>query len=50
MHVVGRDPGDEPCRQQHHDGGDAQAPSQQLRAHRQDQNEPDAEEDVVRRH
>jgi hypothetical protein len=50
MHVVGRDPGEEPRRQQYDDGRRPQRSCKQLRADGQDEHEPKAKQDLVRRH
>ena len=50
MHVVGRDPGDKARWEQHHDRGEPKPVRKHLRAHGQDEHEPEAEENFVRRH
>ena len=47
LHRVGEDPGDEAHRQQHDDGRQPREPRDQLRADRQDDDQPEPEEDLV---
>ena len=50
MHVVSRDSGDEARRKQHHDRGQTQPSRKELRPNGEDEHEPKAEENRVRRH
>jgi hypothetical protein len=48
LHVLGRDPGDEPDGKEHHDRRNRQPAREQLGPDCEDGDEPEAEEDVVR--